>query len=340
MISSAVTSNVSRYITVQIFSLVIGLIGIAILVAQDYNYLSKFSVYIYILCVVLLVLVLIPGIGASENGARRWIKFNSYIGLQPSEVAKLGFIVTFSTHLSAVNDQLNRPRNVLLLCLHAAGIVGLILLQPDLGTSIQFICMAIAMLFVAGIGMRYILGGAAAAALSFPLLWFFAFKDYQKERILTMLNPEADLLDSGYHVLQSKIAAGSGQITGAGLYNGTSQFSNFLPERHTDFIYAVVGEELGFIGAIFVILLLVAIIMRCLYVSQIARNPLGQYMCTGVATLFIFQTFQNIGMCIGIMPVTGITLPFISYGGSSLLVNLLAIGLVMSVHYRHKIINF
>lgn len=340
VISSAGGENAPRYVLVQSASLLLGIAGIVFLMIVDYEYLAKIWFYLYAVSIVLLVLVLIPGIGSWENGARSWFRFGKLIGIQPAELVKLAFIVTFARHLASIEDQLNRPRNIVLLILHMGILVGLILLQPDVGTAAVFLCIFIAMLFVAKISWKYIVGGIGAAAVALPIVWIFFLQPFQKNRIINVFNPENDPTGSGYHVLQSKIAAGSGRIFGSGLYHGNSQFNNFLPERHTDFIYSVICEELGIIGAIAVIALLLIIILRCLYIAKNARNSLGTYICVGVAAMLIFQSFENIGMCIGIMPVTGITLPFFSYGGSSILTTMLAIGLVLNVQYRHKVINF
>jgi len=196
------------------------------------------------------------------------------------------------------------------------------------------------MLFAAGLAWKYIVALLGVATVAVPVSWFFVLQPYQKDRILTLFNPEADPMGSGYHVVHSKITVGSGQFFGTGLFEGASQYNNFLPERHTDFIFSVVCEELGFIGAVAVIALLVAIILRCVYIGINARNDLGKYICLGVASMFAFHLIENVGMCIGVMPVTGIPLPFFSYGGSSLLTNLVAIGMVMNVKYRSKVINF
>jgi len=339
MVSSA-AENSFKYVLVQSVALGMGIIGILLLMILDYEYLAKISRYILIVCIVLLVLVLIPGIGYKDNGARSWFRFGSLIGIQPAELVKLGFVVTFANHLSLVEHQINRPRNILFLAIHAGIVMGLILLQPDFGTAMVFMLMVISMLFVAKIGWKYIFAGIASVLIFAPIAWFFIFKDYQKERIINLFNPENDPAGTGYHVIQSKIAVGSGQLTGNGLYEGASQFNNSLPERHTDFLFSVVCEELGFIGAVAVVILLSLIICRILYIGQNSRNSLGRYICVGIATMFAFHTFENIGMCIGIMPVTGIPLPFFSYGGSAMLTNLLAIGMVLNVKYRSKVINF
>jgi len=339
MISSAAPSA-GRYVAVQFAALVMGLVAIGVLMVLDYEYLSNIWMYLYIASAVLLILVLIPGIGYYENGARSWFRFGSLIGIQPAEIVKLAFIITFAKHLSEVDDLINRPKNIVMLLLHAGIFIGLILLQPDFGTAVVFMCIMVTMLFAAKISWKYICSGLGAALVAVPIAWFFVLKDYQKERIINLFNPENDPSGTGYQVAQSKMAIGSGKLFGSGLYKGGSQNSNFLPERHTDFIFSVVCEELGFIGGVLVIALLVAIIVRCIIIGMNARNNLGMYICLGVAAMFTFHVIENVGMCIGIMPVTGIPLPFFSYGGSSLLTNLIAIGLVMNVRYRSKVINF
>ena len=339
MISSAAPAP-TKYVTVQLTAMILGFAAIALLMVLDYEYLAKISVYLYGISVVLLILVLIPGIGTYENGARSWFRFGSLIGIQPAEIVKLAFIITFAKHLSEVDYLIDRPRNVVFLLIHAGVLIGLILLQPDFGTAVVFVCIMATMMFMAKISWKYIAAGIGAMAIAAPIGWFFVFKDYQRSRIIDMFHPENDPSGTGYQVTQSKIAAGSGRLFGSGLYQGGSQYNNFLPERHTDFIFSVVCEELGFVGGMLVIALLVAIIIRCLMIGMNARNNLGMYICVGVAAMFTFHVFENIGMCIGIMPVTGIPLPFFSYGGSSILTNLIAIGLVLNVKYRSKVINF
>ncbi len=339
MISSAAPSPV-KYVLVQAFALFLGLGAIGALLVLDYEYLAKISIYLYVISIVLLILVLIPGIGTYENGARSWFRFGSLIGIQPAELVKLAFIITFAKHLSEVDYLIDRPRNVLFLLIHAGILVLLIMLQPDFGTTVVFLFIMISMLFAAKISWKYIACGIGAMMVALPIGWFFVLKQYQKERLINLFNPENDPSGSGYQVAQSKIAIGSGKFFGSGLYNGGSQHNNFLPERHTDFIFSVVCEELGFIGGVSVIILLIAIIVRCLIIGMNARNNLGMYICVGVAAMLSFHVIENIGMCIGIMPVTGIPLPFFSYGGSSLVTNLIAIGLVLNVRYRSKVINF
>ncbi len=339
VISSAGGEGSLRFVIVQSAALVLGIAGIIIISILDYDYLARLSKFIFAACIVLLIMVLIPGVGTVQNGARSWFNLGP-VSFQPAELVKIGFVITFSKHLSTVGSGLNNPKELWKVLLHPCILCVLMLMQPDFGTAVVFIMMTVAMLFMAKLNWKYFVGGIAAVAAFCPIAWFFLLKEYQKNRIINLFNPENDPSGSGYHVIQSKIAVGSGKLTGMGLYNGSSRYNNLLPERHTDFIYAVVCEELGMIGGIAVILLLSAIIIRCLYIGVNARNREGLYICTGVAAMLTFQAFENIGMCLGLFPVTGITLPFFSYGGSSLVTTMLAIGLVLNVRYRYKKINF
>lgn len=336
MISSA---GGTHYVLIQTIAFFLGIAGIVALNFLDYEYLSQISLYLYGAGVLLLILVLIPGIGAVRNGARSWFDLGP-MSLQPAELVKLIFIVTFAKQLYDNEDRIDQPLTLLKLLAHLGILCVLILIQPDFGTAAVFVCIALVMLFTANINWKYVVGGLAALAAACPLFWFFILQDYQKNRIISAFNPERDPSGAGYHVIQSKIAVGSGRLFGSGLYKGSSQVNNLLPERHTDFIYSAICEELGMVGAVAALLLLTLIILRCIYIGINARNSLGSYICTGVAAMLIFQVFENIGMCLGLFPVTGIPLPFFSYGGSSLLTNMLAIGLVLNVRYRCRLINF
>ncbi len=339
MISSAGGENGVRYVIVQTVALILGSVGVCVLMILDYEYLSRISLHLSAVCLLLLVLVLIPGIGTVENGARSWFVLGP-LSLQPAEIAKIVFIIVFAKELSENEGRINDIRVLAKILLYAIVPIVLILMQPDFGTAVVFIFVAAVMLFVAGISWKYVVGGISALVVACPIAWIFFLQDYQKARIINLFNPENDPSGTGYHVIQSKIAAGSGRIFGSGLYKGSSQLNNLLPERHTDFIYSVVCEELGMIGGVLVILLIAAIIIRSIYIGINARNSLGTYMCIGVAAMLIFQSFENIGMCIGLFPVTGITLPFFSYGGSSLLTTLIAMGLVLNVKHKSRMINF
>lgn len=339
MISGAGGENSVKFVIVQSGALILGVAGICAMMVCDYEYLSRLWVYLAGVCLGLLLLVLIPGIGRVENGARSWFTIGP-LSLQPAEFAKVVYIIGFAKLLSDNDGMINRPNVLVRLLGFAAAPILLILMQPDFGTAAVYVFICVAMLFVAGIGVKYIIGGFASLAVICPVAWFFFLEEYQKNRIINLFTPENDPSGAGYHVLQSKMAVGSGRLFGTGLFKGPSQLNNLLPERHTDFIYSAICEELGLIGGVLVVVLMSAIIIRCIYIGMNARNSLGTYMCIGVAAMLLFQSFENIGMCIGIFPITGITLPLFSYGGSSMLTTLLAIGLVISVKYRSRLINF
>lgn len=336
MISSA---GGSHYVLIQAAAFVLGIAGIVALMVLDYDYLGQISRYLYGAGLLLLALVLIPGLGTVRGGARSWFELGP-VNFQPAELVKIFFIITFAKQLADNEESINKPRTLLKLLAYLAIPCVLILLQPDFGTAAVFVGIALVMLFLTKLSWKYVAGGLGAVAAACPLLWLFVLQDYQKSRIISAFQPERDPSGAGYHVIQSKIAIGSGRVFGTGLYKGSSQVNNLLPERHTDFIYAVVCEELGIVGAVLVILLLALLIFRCIYIGLNARNALGTYICVGTAAMLIFQVFENIGMCLGLFPVTGITLPFYSYGGSSMITIMLALGLVLSVRYRCRMINF
>jgi len=334
MIYSATRSlNTNSNVIIQAGTFLIGTVMMVIISRIDYHIFGHVALPIFGVCIALLVAVLI--VGSTGNwGARSWIRFGP-IGIQPSEICKVGFAISFAKHLSMVKHQLDRPITIVLLLAHVGVFLGLIMLQPDAGSAMVFCFMLVVCLFVAGIAFKYIIPAVLGFAAFVPLAYFFLLSDYQKHRIQVFFNPDMDRLGSGYNVIQSKIAVGSGQLFGKGFLKGTQNQFGFLPTKHTDFIFSVISEELGFIGALLVILLLFLIIARCIKASQEANDSFGKYLCLGIAAMLIFHTFENIGMCIGLMPVTGIPLPFISYGGTSLLTNMMAIGLVLSVT-RHS----
>ncbi|MBE7051222.1 MAG: rod shape-determining protein RodA [Ruminococcaceae bacterium] len=331
--------NGSTYVIIQLCAAAIGAVGALIITAINYEYFKNLTKPIYILCVIMLLAVLVIGTGREDTGSRSWIRFGP-IGIQPSEFVKIGFIITFSKTVAELGDKLNKPKNILKLLIHAGVFMFLIMLQPDFGTTMVFIMIFAGILFAAKISWKYILGTGVLVAGAIPLIWNFFLADYQKNRIRVLFDPESDPLGAGYHVMQSKTAIGSGGIIGAGIGKGTQTQFGYLPAKHTDFIYSVIGEELGFIGCIVVAVLLFALVLRCLYIAKNAKSNFGSYICVGVACMFLAHTFENIGMCVGLMPVTGIPLPFFSYGGSSILTNMMAIGLMLSVRTRQKEIRF
>lgn len=328
-----------KYIIVQAAGLIIGLILMAVITYIDYEDLADLWKFFAGISVFLLVLVLIIGIGEESTGTKGWIRIGG-IGIQPAEPVKIFFIITLAKHLDHVKNDLNYIKNVAKLLLHLAIPLGLVLAQPDAGTAMVFIFIFIVMVFVAGIDWRYITAAAITGIAVSVTAWFFLLDDYQKKRIYAFIDPESAADTYGYHVMQSKIAIGSGQIYGKGLFHGIQTQLGYLPEKHTDFIFSVIGEEGGMIMCMITTLVLMGMILRCIKIARDSKDELGSYICIGVAAMWLFHTFENIGMSIGLMPVTGIPLPFISYGGSSILTNCMALGLVMNVYIRRKTLHF
>ncbi len=336
MINSATASMGStKYVLVQSLAFVIGL-GVAfILTIMDYALLKQLRYLAMGVGLALLVLVLILGFGREDTGTQGWINLG-FVNIQPAEIAKVCFLVSFSAHVSKIKEDINSIVNILLLILHLAVPVALILLQPDMGTALVFVFMFILMVFFAGISYKYILSAAGIGVAGALAAWLFFLQDYQKERIFSFLNPEADPLGSGYHIIQSKIAVGAGQLFGTGYKNGIQTQMGYLPEKQTDFIFSVICEELGFIGAIAVIALLFFIICRIFINARRAKDTFGEMLCVGAGAMFLFHTMENIGMCINLLPITGIPLPFFSYGGSNMITSMIAIGIVLSVSFHRR----
>ncbi len=336
MIFSATrTLGSNTNVIVQSSALVLGCALMLVACFFDYEQLKNLVKPIYIFAVAILILVLLVGVGNESWGAKSWIRFGA-VGIQPSEIAKICFIVTFSFHLSKVHDDINKPLVLLGLILHIGVLLGLIALQPDMGSAMVFLFMFICFLFVAKLSYKYIIPIGVLGVASLPFVYKYVLSEYQQKRIQVFFNPDLDPLGRGYNVIQSKIAVGSGQLWGKGYLEGTQNQLGYLPTKYTDFIFSVISEELGFIGAMAVVLALFAIIYKCFKTAQKADNAFGRYICVGVGSMLLFHVFENVGMCIGLMPVTGIPLPFLSYGGSSLIVNMVAIGLVLSVSYHNK----
>ena len=337
--SATVSIGPLKFMLVQSGAFLLGLFVMYAMTLLDYEDIAALYPFIAGAAVVLLVLVLFIGTGATEAGARRWIRFLG-IGIQVSEIAKVLFIITLAKHLYYIGGDINYIKNIAGLLLHLCVPVALVILQPDAGTALAFVFIFVVMLFIAGIDWRYVAAGLAGIGVCSVLAWNFVLAEFQKARIYAFINPEMDPLNTGYHVMTSKLAIGSGMLRGKGLFGGIQTQLGILPESQTDFIFAVIGEEAGLIGCILVTALLMALIIRCLVIGRGARVELGTYMCVGVAAMWLFHTFENIGMTIGLMPVTGIPLPFVSYGGSSLVTNFMALGLVLNVRMRKKTINF
>lgn len=327
----------SSKVIVQTVSMFLGIASMLVVTMFDYEQFKSIIKPVYIFSIAILLLVLIFGV-TGDWGARSWIRIGS-IGFQPSELAKICFIITFAYHLDRIGNGINKPAAILGLLIHIGIPIFLILMQPDLGSALVFIFIFICLMFMAKLSYKYIIPIGIAGIASLPFIYKYVLSEYQQKRIQVFFNPNLDPLNRGYNVIQSKIAVGSGQLWGKGYLEGTQNQMGFLPTKSTDFIFSVISEEFGFIGSMLVVLLLFALIWRCFTIARRADNAYGRYICIGVGAMFLFHVFENVGMCIGLMPVTGIPLPFMSYGGTSLVTNMIAVGLVLSVAYHNKPMN-
>lgn len=313
---------------------VVGLIVMTAAALFNYNTLRHYTLIIY--SVNIFFLMVIAVMGKVALGAQRWIQIGAF-SFQPSELSKIMVIITLGAYLAEKKGELHEWRDIMIAIAHIVPPLLLILFQPDLGTALVLIAIMGGMLVAAGIKPKHMAVLSVAAYLMVALaIRLSLLQPYQMKRLMVFVNPSVDPLGSGYNLRQSMIAIGSGGIFGKGLFSGTQSRLNFLPAavKHTDFIFAVVGEELGFIGAALILGLFFFIVTRVLGIAGSARSHFGLMIAVGIGSMWIFQVLVNIGMTIGIMPVTGIPLPFMSYGGSSMLINLLAVGLLLSVYGR------
>jgi rod shape determining protein RodA len=317
--------------------LIAGLAVGVVLIAVDYRAIAASSRWLYVLNIVLLAAVLV--LGRTSLGAQRWIALGPLGEFQPSEFAKLVIVITLAKHLADRPGPYESVRDLLPFLGHIALPVFLIFRQPDLGTALVYGAIFAGMLYAGGVRRRDLaVLGVAALALA-PVLWHL-LKEYQRRRLMVFLDPSLDPLGSGYGILQSKIAVGSGLMWGKGLFEGPQNVLQFVPEHHTDFIFSVVGEELGFVGAMVLLCLFLVWLWRCARVASTARDRFGALAAVGVVSMVAFHVFVNVGMTVGIMPITGIPLPFISYGGSALMTMLWATALVLNIGMRRQKILF
>jgi rod shape determining protein RodA len=304
----------------------------------DYQQLKRMSLWLYFFALLLLFAVLF--IGKDVNGSKRWLEFGGF-QFQPSEFMKLAIVIYLSSYFSSQENSPYPDLKKLALPVFLVMIPVLVILtQPDLGTAITILAISGTVIFLVGIRWRYIV---SCVLLFLPLLypvWEHVLKPYQKRRILILLRPDLDPLGAGYHIRQSKIAIGSGMLWGKGFLNGTQNKLQFLPEKHTDFIFSVWAEEWGFVGCFVLLTLFALLIALCLRVARRSRDRYGSLLVVGMTGLVLWQVLINIGMVIGLLPVVGITLPFVSYGGSSLITLCLAIGLIENVSMRRYVFPF
>jgi len=308
-----------------------GLIVMVISFLINYKLLDRWANAIYAICILLLICVLL--FGKYVGGARRWLILGP-LSIQPSELVKIAVIICLARYYSKIaNIRGLNLRELLTPLILAAIPVFLIVRQPDLGTAMLVVLIAGSMTVFVKIERRSFLYIIASCTITIPMVWFF-LKGYQKKRILTFLNPELDPLGAGYHIIQSKIAIGSGMISGRGFLKGTQNALSFLPEQHTDFIFSVLAEEMGFVGSVIPLLIFMMLIIWGLNVAYRCRDPFGTILAVGISSMIFWQVFINVGMAMGLMPIVGVPLPFISYGGSSIVAMMICIGLLMNVSMR------
>lgn len=308
-------------------------IAIAVLIMNfDYRGLQQYGKFLYIFNLVMLVAVML--FGHAALGAQRWIQIG-FINIQPSEFSKLIMIICLASILEERVGTLNTLQDLIPIAVYVGIPFILVLKQPDLGTSLVFMAIFFGMVIACGMKWKLLIAIIFAGIVSLPVLWQF-LKDYQKMRIMVFLDPNVDPLGSGYHIIQSKIAIGSGMLFGKGLFAGTQSQLNFLPENHTDFIFAVVGEEFGFVGAALLLFLYLLVLWRGMQIARDASDIFGRLLAVGITSMLAFHVLVNVGMTTGIMPVTGIPLPLMSYGISSLTTNILAVAILMNIHLRKQ----
>ena len=336
--TSISTGFFSRSVIVQIFAYAIGTVAAIIILRYNYMVIKEINMWLlYGLGILLLLTVYIPGLGTEAFGSRAWIDLR-VLTFQPSEIVKIIFILIMAQYFDRNKDDLYNFR-----CLLKAAIIGapiiLIVLKEDLGSAMVFAFSWVVMLFFAGIDAKALAKFFAIVLAMVPAAYIF-MADYQKERLEAFLHPDNLSLPGNYQVWQSKVAIGSGGLFGKGLFNGTQKSLDFIPVQTSDFIFSVIGEELGLVGGVIVIALFGILLIRMMHILYDSLDFYGALIVSGIIGMFTFQIFENIAMTMGLMPVTGITLPFLSYGGSSIISNMIAVGLVLNVAVRSKKIKF
>ena len=312
----------------------LGLIIFFLVIFFDLRLIFGYAYVIFFLSII--SLAIIPFFGIESNGATRWINIAG-ISLQPSEFVKYTLILALAKYFHSINNDSGFIKTLIIPLIITIVPVFLVITQPDLGTALIILLGGISLFWISGLNYKYFIVGVFSILCSLPVLWQY-LKDYQKDRVLTFFNPERDPLGNGYHIMQSKIALGSGGIFGKGYMEGTQSHLNFLPEMQTDFIFTMLGEEFGFIGTLLLLLIYAALIMISIRLALKSRSLFSKYLSLGVCNVFFIYVFVNIGMVTGLLPVVGVPLPFISYGGSSMLAVMFGFGLLMNCYINRNII--
>lgn len=322
----------------QAIWMVVSIIIMIILMLIDYKLLIKISPVLYGISIISLIAVLFT---EPINGARSWFEIgDGAFSFQPAEISKIFIILFLSYVISRIQikgrDQINRMPKLAIILLVVALPLGLIIIEPDYGTASAYIVAVALMIFVAGIDKKYIITAVAIIVIAVPVTYQFILPEHAKTRIDTFLNPEADPRGAGYNVLQSKLAIGAGQITGMGILEGNQTQLGYLYPKTTDFIFSVIGEEMGFIVAAGVVILNVIIITKSIQIAKGIKDEAGAYVATGIAGVFLFHTLENIGMTMGLLPITGVPLLFVSYGGTSMMTSFMSIGILLNISSQRK----
>jgi rod shape determining protein RodA len=321
----------SAQVWTQFYALLLGLIALLICLAVDYRMLAEHSLFLYGALLVLLIFVLVKG--QTQMGGQRWIPIGAF-HLQPSEFGRIGVALLLAMYFGENRRGAKNTSDLILGGIFTAIPLILIAKQPDLGTAVTLLPVFVGVAFLAGLRLRLLGMLALIAVLAAPVAWKFALKDYQRSRIQMFLDPEQDPRGAGYQTIQARVTVGSGGLTGKGFRQGTQGQYKFLPVAHNDFIFSVLAEEQGFIGVLTALGLYLFVILRSLEAARLAKDRLGAYLVGGIISGFAFQVIYNVTMSAGLAPVKGITLPLMSYGGSSLIASLASFGLILNVRMR------
>ena len=346
VLRSAAANEAENYLVKQCVWLLIGLLILLISFRFDYSVFAKYSKYIYLLAILMLIAVLI--FGADIKGAKSWFRIPGLGSLQPAELAKIMIILSFAQFLADRQGYLNKLSDLIICFLFFIPPVFLILLQPDLGSALVYIAIMVGMMFAAGANWKWLLGifgGGLCAAIGYiigiwKLGWWSPLKEHQLNRFLVLFDSTIDRQGVGWNAWQAKIAIGNGGLTGQGLGAGSQSAGEFLPEQWTDFIFAVLCEEMGFIGAFVLLGLFCVVFYRGIRIGMLSKDLYGYLIAVGIITMYFFHVFENVGMNLGIMPIAGIPLPFVSYGGSSSLTNFLGLAFLQNIYLRRERLTF
>jgi rod shape determining protein RodA len=339
-------ANPHTYLDKQAIFVVIGLVMMALVSLVDHRQLRVLAPVVYGAAVLGLLVVLTP-LGATVNGAAGWIDLPGGFQIEPSEYAKIALILITALLFSELREGARDPsagrpgpslRDVGIVIACGAPLIGLVIIEPALGISMVLVVVLAGMILLSGIQLRWVLSLLAVAVAGvIAALSLHLVKSYQLTRFSSFLHPSSDAAGSGYNAIQAKIAIGSGGMFGQGLFHGQSVSGSYVPAQSTDFIFTVAGQELGFVGAVVIVALLGVVVVRALRIATRADDSFGMLVASGIAIWFLFQAFVNVGMTVGIMPITGLPLPFISYGGSAIFADMIAIGLLLSVHHKRQV---